>query len=319
MSQRSRKYIYETADWANIEKIKGIECAYHIIGTETPLIKGFIYFKNAKTDYEINALINKGVVKPTKETLQKLQTHYRRLDDVWESTKEPESNAITKVADTRVFEENRALMEMVKNTQQQVNILTQALTDAVKNISAATTNNIVINNGTIKTVKKKYVNIQIFLNEECKDAISLRDFVRGVQVEEEDLHYANNHGFCEAISRLFEKGLKNFDVRTRPLHCSDVKREVLHIKDQDRGWIKDDMGSPLLQKAIDTMSNKQMQRLCKFVQENPEYKDVRHPNYEEYLFFMKNSMGGGHDDDRNGKVIARKLAKMVHMDKKVIE
>jgi hypothetical protein len=172
----------------------------------------------------------------------------------------------------------------------------------------------VIYNNTTNIVENKTINIQLFLKEECKDAISLIDFVRGIHIEDADLMYAKEKGLASAILHIFERGLEQCDIRTRPLHCTDISREIMHVKEND-GWVKD--SGNRLSKAISTISNKNMQRLCDFLRRNPEYNNTASPKYEENLRFIRNIICTEEEQGKTNKMVRKQLAKLVFVPKMI--
>lgn len=111
---------------------------------------------------------------------------------------------------------------------QQNNTLQKCLIEISKEKSIITNNN----------YNNKTFNLQIFLNETCKDALNISDFVSSLHLHLGDLENTGQNGFVESISNIFIKGLKELEVTKRPVHCSDLKRETLYIKEQDR-WGKE--------------------------------------------------------------------------------
>ena len=99
----------------------------------------------------------------------------------------------------------------------------------------------------------KTFNLQFFLNETCKDAMNIQDFIKSLQLNIQDLESVGELGYAEGISRMFVKGLNELEVTKRPIHCSDLKREVIHIKDKDV-WEKDTSNQDKLKKAIKDLS-----------------------------------------------------------------
>jgi hypothetical protein len=106
----------------------------------------------------------------------------------------------------------------------------------------------------------KTFNLQVFLNETCKDAINLSDFVNQIQVSIGDLEETGKLGYAEGISKVFIKNLNDIDYSNRPIHCSDSKRETLYIKD-DNQWTKDDEQKSNLTKAIKQVANKNIKKI----------------------------------------------------------
>jgi len=118
----------------------------------------------------------------------------------------------------------------------------------------------------------KTFNLQVFLNETCKDAINLSDFVNQIQVSINDLEETGKLGYAEGISKVFIKNLNDIDYSNRPIHCSDSKRETLYIKD-DNQWFKDDDKKSQLTKAIKQVANKNIKKISEWQQLNPEYNN----------------------------------------------
>ena len=113
-----------------------------------------------------------------------------------------------------------------------------------------------INNTQINNNKQKF-NLNFFLNETCKDAMNITDFVNSLQIQFSDLEKVGELGYAEGISRIFMKGLKALDVCKRPIHCTDLKREIVHIKNNNK-WEKE---ISLLQKAIKIITNNNINKI----------------------------------------------------------
>ena len=116
----------------------------------------------------------------------------------------------------------------------------------------------------------KTFNLNFYLNETCKDAMNLQDFIKTLQLNLGDLERVGELGYTEGISRMFIKGLNDLDETRRPIHCSDLKREVIHIKDNDV-WEQDNENRDKLRKAINDISNKNIMLLDDWRQENPGF------------------------------------------------
>jgi hypothetical protein len=125
------------------------------------------------------------------------------------------------------------------------------LLELVKNGTNNTNTN--INNSNNNSHNKTF-NLQFFLNEECKDALNISEFVSSIKVQLEDLETTGRLGYVEGVSRIINKNLNELDETKRPIHCSDVKREVLYIKNDDQ-WVKENETKPLLTKAIKQIAN----------------------------------------------------------------
>ena len=149
-----------------------------------------------------------------------------------------------------------------------------------------------INNTTINQTNNnnQKFNINVFLNEQCKDAINFSDFVKNIQISYEDLENNAQLGFVHGISKIFLDNLNQLDVNERPIHCTDVKRETMYIKDENI-WTKQP-DDEKLQKAIQTVSYRSMGKLAEWKQENPDYKDCNSEFSQKCLDIQRQTLAG---------------------------
>jgi len=174
----------------------------------------------------------------------------------------------------------------------------------------------VIKNGTHNTnSNNKTFNLQFFLNETCKDAMNIMDFVDSLKIQLSDLENVGKLGFVDGIANIIVKNLQALDVTKRPVHCSDSKREVMYIKDEDK-WEKENDEKKKMRKVIKHIAHKNSKMLPEF---KAKYPDCIHSNStksDQYNKIIIESMGGfgdNHDDTEN-KII-KKIAKEVVIDK----
>ena len=162
-------------------------------------------------------------------------------------------------------------------------------------------------------VKNKF-NLNFFLNEQCKDAVNLIDFVKGIQLEMKDMLLHNKVGYAEAISQIFIKAMKNMDLTQRPIHCTDLKRETLYVRN-DSQWCNDG-DKKLTDRAIETLTNRNYGQMKQWKDENPDYLKSPEKN-REYIVLTRNMMGGSSDQeqDANSRKIIHNIAKATHIDK----
>lgn len=186
--------------------------------------------------------------------------------------------------------------------------------EVVKTIQPNNTTN---NNNSHNTTNNNF-NLQFFLNDTCKDAINLVDFVQGLQVQLKDLEETAKLGYSEGVSKIFINGLNELDVNMRPIHCSDVKRETLYIKDQDE-WIKEDSSKTHITKAIKTVGKKNIQQIFEWQKKYPDYNDPDSRNNDKYLKMLSNAMNGSTDEEqsKNMNKIVKNIAKEVIIDKNI--
>ena len=158
------------------------------------------------------------------------------------------------------------------------------------------------NNTTInQTNNNQRFNINLFLNEECKDAINFSDFIKNIEITHQDLENNAQLGFVSGISKIFLDNLKQLGVNERPFHCTDTKRETMYIKEENK-WTKESDDSKL-QKAIQTVSCKSMGKLQEWKKENPEYQDADSVFSLRCLDMQKHAIAGSDREVYYPKVI----------------
>jgi len=178
------------------------------------------------------------------------------------------------------------------------------LTKQVIELSSKTsiTNNTTNNNNSF--------NLQFFLNETCKDALNITDFVNQLQVGIKDLEATGRLGYTEGISKIFINGLKQLDINQRPVHCSDSKRETIYIKDENI-WEKEDVKHSKLTNAIKDVAHKNIQQIPIWTEKHPEHKDLSSKYNDKYMKLVSESMPGStrEESDKNYKKIVTNIMK----------
>jgi hypothetical protein len=173
------------------------------------------------------------------------------------------------------------------------------------------------NNGTMinshNNSHNKTFNMQFFLNETCKDAMNIMDFVKDIKINLTDLEDVGKLGYVEGISNIIIKNLKGLEINKRPLHCSDLKREVLYVKDEDH-WSKE---KEKMNYAIKHIAHKNIQMLPEWKQQNPAYSLSDGYKNDQFMQIVNESMGGS--DKKEEQVyqekIISKVAKHVIVEK----
>ena len=181
----------------------------------------------------------------------------------------------------------------------------------------------VIENGTHNTTNNnntnshnKTFNLNFFLNETCKNAMNIMDFVNQLQLEIKELEDTGRLGFAEGISKIIINGLKQMDFSDRPIHCSDSKREVVYIKDNDQ-WNKESEDKTLLTTAIKHVAHKNMKQISQWTKANPEFNDSSSKQNDKYLKIVSESMSGSSQEEtnKNYNKIIKNIAKETIIDK----
>lgn len=193
--------------------------------------------------------------------------------------------------------------QKIDKLTEQVGILTTALTTAIKEgkLGNNTTNN-----------NNNQFNLNIFLNEKCKDAMNITDFVNQIKLQLSDLETQGSKGYVEGISNIFIKNLDEMDEEKRPIHCTDVKREVLYVKNEGT-WEKGETGREQMKKAIDTISKNNLRQFGQWINENPQCKIPHTPKADQ--FHQISSEVAGSAKEKNVDKIIRKIAKGTTIDK----
>jgi hypothetical protein len=170
-----------------------------------------------------------------------------------------------------------------------------------------------IGNTTNNNIKKQNnnFNLNFFLNETCKNAISLTDFIESLQINTQTAEYMGKHGFINGTTNIFMDGLKQLEVHMRPIHCTDAKRETMYVKGDE--WEKDDETNPKMKAAIKDISNKNIKQLPIWIEENPDSKIVGTDKYEEQIQIMIGML----DVRKNNEHVIKNIAKQVLIDKNV--
>ena len=165
----------------------------------------------------------------------------------------------------------------------------------------------VINQNNTQNNNQKF-NINVFLNEHCKDAMNFSDFIKGIEVSREDLENNAQLGFVSGISKIILDNLRQLSINERPIHCTDLKRETMYIKDDDK-WTKE-TGPAKLNTAIQTMTQKSTRTLLDWKKENPDYNNHDSEFSTRCIVIQRNSMAGYDRETYYPKVI-KAIAKEV--------
>jgi hypothetical protein len=160
-------------------------------------------------------------------------------------------------------------------------------------------------------------NLNMFLNEQCKDAISITDFIDSLQLEVSDLEETGKLGYVLGISRIFINKLKELDIHERPLHCTDIKRETVYIKDKDV-WEKESTEKSTLKQVVKKIARKNLQQLPAWQEQHPEFIKSDTPENNEYMKISLNALGSysKEDEEKDINKIMKNVLKEVIIEKK---
>jgi hypothetical protein len=176
----------------------------------------------------------------------------------------------------------------------------------------------VIKNGTHNTTNShnnnKTFNLNLFLNETCKNAMNITDFVDSIKLQLSDLEKVGDVGYIEGISDIITTNLKALDITQRPIHCTDKKREVLYIKDENK-WEKDEE-KKRVRKAIKNVADKNSRLLLKFREIHPDCNKSNSKYSDQYNKIIVEAFGGPGNDvmDKEDKII-KNISSVTTIDK----
>jgi hypothetical protein len=232
---------------------------------------------------------------------------------------ETNNHAITAELVMELIKQNKNLQDMLceqqnKMFEQQSKIFEIARGGQIINTNNANNNN---NNTTNNnTTNNSHFNLNVFLNETCKDAINMTDFIDSLNVNLKDLEYTAKTSYAEGISQIFINGLSSLNVPDRPIHCSDSKRDIIYIKDKN-AWEKDDENKTKLTKAIKLVGHKNIKQISEWQKAYPEYNNPDSKQNDKYMKMLCNAMCGSSEEEaeKNYEKIIKNIVKEVVIDK----
>ena len=232
------------------------------------------------------------------ETKSGLWKHQKICKNEKKDLKEEEIAAMKEIM-KYLMKENSEMKTMMMDQQ-------SMMLEVVKNGTTNTNNS----HNTTNSHNKAF-NLQFFLNETCKEAMNIGEFVDSLKIQLSDLEKVGEKGYIEGITSIIVKNLKELDVTKRPVHCTDKKRETVYIKDNDK-WEKDEDKSQM-HKLIKRVVSKNMKMFPKYREIHPDCTTYHSKFGDQYQKIIYESMGGKGDDDyeKNEKIIKNILKQVV--------
>ena len=213
-----------------------------------------------------------------------------------------------------IMKENHELknmmMEVIKNSN---NTNTSINNNISLNNNATINNNTSINNNT--NTHNKSFNLTFFLNETCKDAMNIMEFVESIKLQLSDLENVGKVGFVNGITNIIVKNLNALNETQRPVHCTDKKREVIYVKDEDK-WEKEGIEYKKIRKAIKCIARKNSKLLFEFKEKYPECLNGESKCSDKYTKLVIEAYGGSNQEDvDNENKIIKNISKTIAIDK----
>jgi hypothetical protein len=213
--------------------------------------------------------------------------------------------------ETNEFTDKELMLTILKENSE----LKTMILDVCKTM-ASSNNNIINNSNNNNNNNNKTFNIQVYLNEDCKDALNLSEFVSSIQLQLHDLEETGKLGYVDGISQIINTNLHNLDATKRPIQCSDVKRETLYIKEENK-WFKEDDKKEKIKNAIKQITRKNIQQIPTWITANPGCADPQSKHNDAYLQILFNAMSGDSTEEQTNNLnkIISKISKEVIIDK----
>ena len=232
------------------------------------------------TDRKSNLINHFGSVKHQKElggTKIKQKTYfcnncnksYQTSAGLWKHKNKNTCNeeTIDNETNTKETSDKELIMMLIKENSEMKNMMMEVIKGGTHN----TTNS-----------HNKTFNLQFFLNEQCKDALNINDFIDSIHLQVKDLEETGNLGYVDGISKVVIENLNSLNVHKRPIHCSDSKREVIYIKDAEQ-WTKDNDNKDKMKNVIRKVAHKNMKQIPEWVKIHPECFDSESKQNDKYL------------------------------------
>lgn len=198
----------------------------------------------------------------------------------------------------KLIKDNDEMMKIIKGQQDQINFI-------IPKIGNTTNNNTTMNNN---------FNLNVFLNEHCKDALNISDFIDSLKITLEDLLFSKTNGISRGITDVMIKGLKDLDIHKRPIHCTDTKRDIMYIKDEDK-WLKDE-NHKMIKNTIVKIADKERTALQQWAIDNPDWMETERKQLD-YLTMVRSICEPIENYSNYERKILKNLGKEIQIDKKI--
>jgi hypothetical protein len=293
------------------------------------------YYCSKQSDYKKHLLTQKHLNRTILNNLEQNVSKNRRIykckycdkdyearNSLWYHEKKCitnyKNNAINLInPNNQVTNENEIVNFLLKENSEFKQLLLEQNKQIVELVNK--TNNNMFNNNNINcNNNNKTFNLNMFLNETCKNAMNISDFADSIKLELSDLESVGELGYINGISNIIIKNLKDLDITQRPIHCTDAKRETLYIKDKDK-WEKEGEQKEIIVKFVSNIANKNIRMLSEFKKKYPDCCKYESKYSDYYSKLIIEAMGGtgGTDAEKHEKII-KKICKEVIIDKSVI-
>ena len=213
-----------------------------------------------------------------------------------------------------ILEQHQSTLTALEQTNKLVeNSMINSHNTINTNTNSHNTTNTTNTNSHNTTTNNNKFNMNFFLNDQCKDAVNMSDFLNSIIIGIDDVELVGKTNYVNGITNIFMKALNKLDVYTRPIHCTDIKREVMHIKDNDI-WTKETDSIKLLN-CVEKIADKNRCHISYWQEANEGFKE--NPLYDVWMSIIHQSMNATAKSDRNNNNVIKNVLKMVHFKKEV--
>jgi len=258
---------------------------------------------------------------------------YKSSNSLWYHSKKCSGKPTRSVVATnspQVSINGETVLEFIKQNQELKNLLyvqnekiieqnEKLMEQNEKLVVLSTKTGVVTTNKINKTniTNNNQFNLNFFLNETCKDAININDFIQNIDVQLKELENVGTGGYVSGITNIILSRLNQLDISKRPLHCTDIKRETMYVKEENE-WNKDSDDKTKIKRMIKMVANKNCNKVPEWQEQNPNSLNNEHQLYESYIQIARNSLGDvGDEQIRLDEKIVKNIAKHVIIDKTI--
>ena len=303
---RAYKFTVKNYTTDDINYLKdNINFEYLAFYKERQTLYGCIRFFNQKREHIVSHLMRNARITPMNPTdynTYKLRVRAKKGYEEFSKTHQTKDEII-EMQQQLLKQKDELINEFKLSEEEQIKKITEICMNLVKSLPPPPA----------QTVKQKF-NLNFFLNEQCKDAINIIDFVKGIHIDMKDFLLYGKLGYSEAVSHIFQKEMEKIELTRRPMHCTDLKREILYVRNNDQ-W-QNDESKEITDQAIETLSHRNYMQMSRWKEENPDY--IESPEkYRSYLMLMKELIGGSSDREQesNLKKIIKNIAAFTLINK----
>ena len=276
--------------------------------------KKFLWLQHTKTKKHISKQMETNICKNMQEENECEICHkvFKTRNGLWKHSKKCTevknieinigNNSDDKAIFIKLFQDNEEMKKILVEQQMQMKEQQKQIGEMIPKIG---------NNN--NTINQKF-NLNVFLNEHCKDAVNLTDFIESLQIQLKDLENTKSHGLVDSIASLMINNLNEMDMYKRPIHCTDPKREILYIKDEQK-WEKDDQKA-ILRQGINDLANKQRKAMKEWTEANPTWKTDEKLK-DEYLKLLHEVMEPLEQTEKDQNRIIKKISNATLIDKDI--